>query len=102
MIETPCEVVDGGCAINCLLDPLDIRDISCDDGDGFSKLFACLLFVAYEYAHGLLAFYKFGHQSVAQETICACYYSGHAWLLAPAILAPGMTNAIEAVPDAKV
>ncbi len=83
MIEAPREVVDSGCAIDCLLDLHRIGDISRNDRYCVTELLACFFFVTCEYTHRLLAFYKFGHQGAAQEASCTRYYYGHDGLPAP-------------------
>src|SRR6266487_146338 len=56
MIEAPHQMVDDGRPSNCPLYLLHIRDISTNDGDGFTKLRACFLLVACKYVHGLFLF----------------------------------------------
>src|SRR6266702_1152019 len=68
MIEPPREMVDSGCALDCLLHPRRIVDISWDDRYCITELLARFCAVTCEYAHRLLAFYKLGHQGAAQET----------------------------------
>jgi hypothetical protein len=56
MIEPPCAVVDGSCAIDCSLYLCSISYLSLDDRYRIAELLMCLFSVACEYAHSLLAF----------------------------------------------
>src|SRR5260221_13661437 len=66
MIEAPREVVDSGCAIDCLLDLHSIGDISRNDRYCVTELLACFFFVTCVNTHLLLAFYNFFYHDPAQ------------------------------------
>src|SRR5712691_2440896 len=77
VVEAARQVIDDGGTVNRPLHLLRVGDVSRNDGYCFTALLACLLLVAYEYAHWLLLFQQFGHQCGTEKTCCTCYDYGH-------------------------